>query len=58
MFFGCNRGCECERDRREDCFRPTEHVSHERFVKETRCVTNWHREPDCGCERDRKDCWR
>ena len=57
-FFGwrnCNCNCEREREcRPEDCFRPQECVHRERFIKETRCRTSWHHEPNCGRDEERK----
>lgn len=62
--FGCCFDCCREREekcehkcREEDCFRPSEHVCREKFVKETRCKTHWHREED-DCREEKKECDR
>lgn len=51
----CNdRECECERNDDDRCHRPSERVCRERFVKETRISTRWHRE-GCHCRNEEKN---
>ena len=54
--FSCGTAEHCGRDMRhrmnDDCFRPTESVDRDVFVRETRTSTSWHQRPDCTCDHD------
>jgi len=41
---------DMRRDMSDDCFRPTENVDRDVFVRETRTTTSWHQRPDCNCD--------
>lgn len=49
--------CKSEMDdcsRHDESFmRPTEYSEREKYVKETKVITTWHKEPsECYCNRD------
>jgi len=41
---------DMRRDMSDDCFRPTESVGRDVFVRETRTLTSWQPRPDCTCD--------